>query len=668
MTMDWGRWAGWAAAITTAGVIFTIDCIAGFDVSISILYILALGLVALRGTDRDVVHAAIAAIGLSVISWLVVHGLEPFDPSALRLVFAGTAITVTAGLLVSRKHLTATRRLLEESRAELEDSRAELLHFVDSVPHILWRASPQAEVDFYNGRYAEVIGRDSRETMARQDWLLDFHPDDREPYMAEVQAAFTAGTELDATYRLRHASGDYRWTSVQGRPKLDEAGNVTRYYGGTTDVHDAMLVREELKRTRVALEELNDTLERRVEERTADLIRTEARYSSLFEVSNMTFAEMDFSATEPILDRLRTEGVTDLAAYMTAHPDTLAATLSLIRTTRVNEALARLMGYESVAELVANPPAQNAEDGAAVLLRQLEMYYTGAVHIDGRTVLVGKDGITIPVYFTVNRLADGLHLSSHLDLTEQERIEEMRDAAQEELARANRIATVGAFSASIAHELNQPIASMVMDAQTGLRFLQREAPDLPAAERILQRLTRTAQRVADIVQHTRDSIVGGTRVARTVDLCALAAETTDLLERDLRRAEATLEMELHAEIAEVLGDPVQLQQVLVNLITNAAEAMRDTAGERRITLSVDVGPTEVEVSVADTGPGISAEALDRLFLPFFTTKTKGVGMGLQICRSAIEGMGGTLSVCNRDAGGAAFTFRLPVAGAIATDA
>lgn len=913
MNCDLLKWTGRFAAVAIAGVIFAIDCIADFDVSISILYIAALIIVSVKGSEHEVIRTAIMCALLSIVSWYVVHGDVPDVASTIRLGFAFIAIGVTAALLVSQKHLASTRHDLEESKAELQnftdsvpqilwrfsadgadflnrrfteitgrdinaalsaqdwidlyhpddrtaflagmtdalaskaelrgtyrmlhadgtyrwmsslgrlipskdgatnrwyggtsdihdevlarheleriqeelkESQAELINFMDSVPQILWRATREAYVERYNRRFEELIGRDMQAAIREQDWLEDFHPDDRGWFTDKMRAAFSAGEELRATYRLRHADGSYRWVSLIGRPFKDEDGNVIRYYGGTSDIHDEVIAREELQRTRVALEvsraeveffansvpyilwrsngagevqffntrwtdvtgmaredalkdqryleavhpddlpalsasivraietngisdaevrvrqadgsfrwmrlydgpvglgadgkvqrfggatdiqqvvdirrqlqELNETLEQRVEDRTADLIKTEARYAGLFEVSNMTFAEMDFSATEPLLDQLREQGVRDLAAYLTDHPDEFVHMLSLIRTTRVNEALARLMGYDSVAELAANPPAQNADDGPAILMRQLEMYYYGIDHIDGRTVLVGKDGIEIPVYFMVNRLAEGLHLSSHINLTEQERIAEMREAAQEELARANRIATVGAFSASIAHELNQPIASMVMDAQTGLRYIQREEPDLGAAERILQRLTRTVQRVANIVQNTRDAIQLGQRETASIYLPEMVEETADLLERELRRSDVSFRMEVSAALPLVTGDPVLLQQVLVNLMTNAAEAMRETDGDRFITVTLTTREDQVKVTVADTGPGIPQANLEKLFQPFFTTKSEGVGMGLQICRAAIEGMGGQLTAQNLEKGGAAFTFTLPV--------
>jgi PAS domain S-box-containing protein len=543
---------------------------------------------------------------------------------------------------------------LQKVRNELEASKAELVNFTDSVPQILWRADAGAKIDFFNRRYTEVTGRDFQEAIDRQNFMDDIHPDDRQTYLANRDKALNSGEELRETFRLRHANGGYRWMSLVGRPvRSPDGSEEVRYYGGISDIHDEVTAHQKVR-------ELNETLEQRVAERTGELMRTERRYAGLFDVSNMTFAEMDFSAAHKTLDAIKASGVTDLRAYLMASPDELAQTLSAIQTTRVNEALARMMGYESVADLVANPPAQNADDGPEVLLRQLEMYYYGIDHIDGRTVLTGKGGRRIPIYFTVTRLPEGVHLSSHLDLSDQERIEDMRRAAQAELARANRVATVGAFSASIAHELNQPIASMLMDAQTGRRLVGRDTPDIETLTRILERVERTAQRVAGIVQRTRENIMAGRRAATAIDLCRLASDTRDLLDHDLKRAGVELEIVCTDPVPMINGDPVELQQVFVNLVTNAADAMRDQPGARRITLEIVVEEEALRVRVTDTGPGIPEALLERLFEPFFTTKSTGIGMGLQICRSAVEAMGGQLTVTNQPQGGASFSFDLPL--------
>jgi PAS domain S-box-containing protein len=544
---------------------------------------------------------------------------------------------------------------LQNVRRELEKSQSELINFTDSVPQILWRAAADGAIDFHNRRYMEITGRDYKAVMGVGGYVDDIHPDDRERFLHLQREAFASKTELRASYRLRHADGSYRWMSLVGRPvRMTEGSDEIRYYGGVSDIHEEVVAHQKVR-------ELNETLEQRVAERTAELMRTERRYAGLFDVSNMTFAEMDFSAAGGILDAIKASGVADLRAHLAAHPDQLAHALSEIRTVRVNEALARMLGYDSVSDLVSHPPGKNAEDGPELLLRQLEMHFYSIDHIDGRTVLLGKNGLRVPVYFTVTRLADGLHLSSHVNLSDQERIEGMRRAAQAELARANRVATVGAFSASIAHELNQPIASMLMDAQTGFRLVERENPDMEAIGRILQRVEKTAQRVAGIVQRTRDTIVAGRRPMTAIDLYRLAFDTRDLLDHDLKRAGVELEILSAPTVPMIKGDPVELQQVFVNLLSNAADAMRDQPGARHIRLEIVTENKAVRVRVTDTGPGIPEEHIERLFEPFFTTKSSGIGMGLQICRSAVEAMGGQLTVANAAGGGASFSFDLPLA-------
>jgi C4-dicarboxylate-specific signal transduction histidine kinase len=240
----------------------------------------------------------------------------------------------------------------------------------------------------------------------------------------------------------------------------------------------------------------------------------------------------------------------------------------------------------------------------------------------------------------VNRLSDDLHLSNLVDLSEQQRIEEMRRAAQDELARANRIATVGAYSATIAHELNQPIASMAMDVQTTVRWLTGETPNLEAAIRGIERLTRTVHRVQAIVEHTRESCAAAPRIAARRYQRAGACHLWSARKRG-QAAEAQLVLHCDPDLALVLADPVEFQQVLVNLITNAAEAMLAGTDPRKITVEISNASEGIAVSVRDTGPGIPDDILDKLFEPFFTTKATGMGMGLQVCRNAVQGMGGT---------------------------
>ncbi|GAA0572993.1 sensor histidine kinase [Rhizomicrobium electricum] len=231
--------------------------------------------------------------------------------------------------------------------------------------------------------------------------------------------------------------------------------------------------------------------------------------------------------------------------------------------------------------------------------------------------------------------------------------------AQQELARANRVATLGALSVSIAHELNQPLSSMAIDIDTSLRTLQTETPDKTVLRRILERVQRNTQRLSDIVERTRERISRQRRKAERLNLADIAEDVRGLLEHDVAARQAVLRLKYDGALPSVSADRIELQQVFINLIVNALDAMA-SAEQRVVEVWIRQASAQVLVSVMDTGPGISDEIMTKLFQPFFTTKSGGIGMGLQICRTCIEALGGELHARNRPEGGAVFEFALPV--------
>jgi PAS domain S-box-containing protein len=255
------------------------------------------------------------------------------------------------------------------------------------------------------------------------------------------------------------------------------------------------------------------------------------------------------------------------------------------------------------------------------------------------------------------------------DITERKRAEERLRAseqrllnAQMELARVTRVTTLGELTASIAHEVNQPLAAVVANAEACLRWLDRPIPDLDAARRSVEWVIDDSNRANEIIRRVRALAKKSDIEMAPLDVNDVVREVILLIQRELFNHQVTLRMELAPALPAVLGDRVQLQQVIMNLVMNGTEAMQSiTDRPRELVIRSGLDETQqVLVSVTDCGVGISAENADRLFNAFFTTKSSGMGMGLSICRSIMEAHGGRLWATENIPRGAAFQFTLPV--------
>jgi len=256
----------------------------------------------------------------------------------------------------------------------------------------------------------------------------------------------------------------------------------------------------------------------------------------------------------------------------------------------------------------------------------------------------------------------GRGVSFVLDLTERERARKALNEAQAQLAHANRLETMGQMTASIAHEVNQPIAATLTNAQAALRWLDRPDPDMDEVRQALGRIVRDGTRAGAVVQRIRNlTKKAPTRVDR-VDINEAILEVIEISRSQAIKNGVSLDTELAEDLPLVQADRVQIQQVVLNLIANAIEAMSAASGGPR-ELSVATGKSDsgdILVSVRDTGPGLAPEAAPRLFDAFYTTKATGLGMGLSICRSIVESHGGRLWASANTPRGAVFQFTLPV--------
>jgi PAS domain S-box-containing protein len=255
------------------------------------------------------------------------------------------------------------------------------------------------------------------------------------------------------------------------------------------------------------------------------------------------------------------------------------------------------------------------------------------------------------------------YVGTSIDVTERKRADEERERlrqAQLELAHVNRVTTMGELTASLAHEVNQPIAAAVTNANTCLRWLTRDHPDVEEARAAATRIMKDGTRAAEIISRIRLLFKKGTPQREWVDVNELVREMIVLLRGEVARQKILVGTELVADLPPIMGDRVQLQQVLMNLMLNGIEAMKEVDGKRELVIkSQRAGNEDVVVSVTDSGVGLPPQQTEQIFNAFFTTKPHGTGMGLRISRSIIESHGGRLWAADNSPRGASFCFSVP---------
>jgi C4-dicarboxylate-specific signal transduction histidine kinase len=257
----------------------------------------------------------------------------------------------------------------------------------------------------------------------------------------------------------------------------------------------------------------------------------------------------------------------------------------------------------------------------------------------------------------------GEYVGILMDITDRQRAEEERETlrqAQANLAHVNRVTTRGELTASLAHEIKQPITAAMTDAKTCLRWLRREEPEVLEAREAASRMVKDVTRAADIISSISVLFQKGAAQRERVDVNALIQEMVLLLRTEANRYSIVIQTELDPALPDVHADCVQLQQVLMNLMLNGIDAMKAPCGDHALTIASRAGQGQLVISVSDTGAGLRREP-DQMFRAFFTTKSHGTGMGLPISRSIVESHAGRLWARNNSGRGATFQFSLPAA-------
>jgi C4-dicarboxylate-specific signal transduction histidine kinase len=255
-----------------------------------------------------------------------------------------------------------------------------------------------------------------------------------------------------------------------------------------------------------------------------------------------------------------------------------------------------------------------------------------------------------------------------MDMTERKRSEEALREAQANLARVSRVTTMGELTASLAHEIKQPIAAAVTNARTCLRWLGRDQPDVAEGREAAARIIKDVTRASDIISSISVMFKKGALQRQAVDVNELIREMIVLLRSEASRYSISIRAELAEHLPKVMADRVQLQQVFMNLMLNGIDAMKELTGRGELTIKSETGDGHLLISVSDTGVGLAPEQAEQVFKAFFTTKDSGTGMGLPISRSIIESHGGRLWANGNSICGATFCFTMPTSVETTNDA
>ena len=495
----------------------------------------------------------------------------------------------------------------KQAQEELRQSEQETRLIVDCIPAQVAVLGPDGEVRQINRRMAEYFGDSSS---ALSGWRSgNFVPPDELPQVvAGMSRAFQSGTSFEMENHLRRADGVYRWFQIRGTPLKDPDGRAIRWYFLITDVEERRQAEDALRRSQALLAD-------------AQRISATGSFSWRLDSDDITFSDelyriFEFGREGPVT-------LEQIAARV--HPD----------------------DGQRLADLIAR-----ARGDAGTLEYEFRLLMP-----DGRIKYTRTHGNVVH-HPNAGRECVG----AMQDVTQRHMSDRALDEARSELARVNRSISIGALTASIAHEVNQPLSGIITNAGTCVRLLTAEPPNIAGALETARRTIRDGNRAADVVARLRALFSNRAVTAEVLDLNDAVREVIALVSNDLERNRVVLSTELDGHALPVTGDRVQLQQVVLNLMRNASDAMGDVEDRpRRLLLRTNREDGErALLMVRDAGVGLDPAALDRLFDAFYTTKRDGMGIGLSVSRSIIERHGGRLWAASNEGPGATFSFSIPL--------
>lgn len=399
----------------------------------------------------------------------------------------------------------------------------------------------------------------------------------------------------------------------------------------------------------------------------AEQVSSEDRYHKLLRSMPTALWQVDSRYTADLFTRLRTEGVSDLGAYLDAHPEVLELVKDNVIVTAANHSAVALMRARETAELVG-PIRYLVAATPELVKRVMIARFNGQRNYTEETKVMTFDGCVRDVAFSATYPAPPENLETTFitleDITERLRTHAQLRKLQLDHERAARISTLGKLTACIAHEVKQPLAAIVTNAETSLRWLAKEEINIEKVRYLTGRIISGAIRASEIVQRVQRMAAKSDAVRAPLHVADVVGEAISFVRDEIDARGITLEVSYDAGLPAVLGDRVQLQQVIVNLLINSIQAISQGHSVRRVirlSVSATSGRDVVTIVLHDSGPGISEEDLSHIFESFFTTKADGMGIGLALCHSIAIEHGGQIQASNHPTGGALFQLSLPAA-------
>jgi PAS domain S-box-containing protein len=511
--------------------------------------------------------------------------------------FVGTALDVT-----EQEHLTR----------ELRQGEAELRQLIDVVPDFIFVLAPDGTRLYANRQLLDYHGPGvTLETFRDAMTIGNFcHPDDLNQFLQQRRQGLARGIQFEIEGRQRAGDGNHRWFLFRYNPLRDDEGRILRWYGTATDIDDRKQAEQSL---------------RRIETYLAEAQRLGRIGSFAWNVRRR-----DYVYWSPELYRIFERDPADgLPSFQSARDQFHSEDWA-----RVSEARERAIREKT-----------DYEFEIRLILPDDKFKY---LRVAGHPV-VDESGEVVELIGTA------------MDITAAKHAEEALRQAQADLAHVNRVTTMGELTASLAHEVSQPVAAAVTSADACLRWLGGAHPNVAEAREAAMAIVKDGTRAGEIISRIRRLFKKGAPQREPVDINELIREMIVLLRGELTRYAVSVSTELAADIPRLMADRVQLPQVLMNLIVNGIDAMKDQDGTRELAVtSQRTDNDELMVSVSDTGVGLPPQQADQIFEAFFTTKPQGTGMGLSISRSIVEAHGGRLRATHNVPRGARLEILLPI--------